>query len=120
MLQLQGELPFSETVSEDQQTIVLTFNTAILPKHLKVGYLKVAVDVYVPNPLQCYCCYKFGHHKRNCKLNQGEHVCRRCGNSNFVHQSDDDCEFGIRCVNARMNMLQLLDPAQFGRRKKKL
>ena len=82
-------------------TIVLTFNTAISPKYLKVGYLKVAVDVYVPNPLQCFCCYRFGHHERNCKLNQGEHVCRRCGNSKLVHSSDDDCEFGIRCVNCK-------------------
>ena len=92
---------FRDSVRRPTNTIVLTFNTAILPKHLKVGYLKVAVDVYVPNPLQCYCCYKFGHHERNCKLNQGEHVCRRCGNSNLVHQSDDDCEFGIRCVNCK-------------------
>ena len=92
---------FRDSVSRPTNTIILTFNTAILPKYLKVGYLKVAVDVYIPNPLQCYCCYKFGHHERNCKLNQGEHVCRRCGNSNLVHSSEDDCEFGIRCINCK-------------------
>ena len=92
---------FRDSVRRPTNTIVLTFNTATLPKYLKVGYLKVAVDVYVPNPLQCYCCYRFGHHERNSKLNQGEHVCRRCGNSNLVHSSDDDCEFGIRCVNCK-------------------
>ena len=52
-------------------------------------------------PFNVTVCYRFGHHERNCKLNQGEHVCRRCGNSNLVHSSDDDCEFGIRCVNCK-------------------
>ena len=108
---------FRDSVRRPTNTIILTFNTAILPKYLKVGYLKVAVDVYIPNPLQCYCCDKFGHHERNCKLNQGEHVCRRCGNSNLVHSSEDDCEFGIRCINCKG---ELLDPVQFGRRKRKL
>ena len=31
--------------------IILTFQTAIIPKTLKVGYLEVPVDLYIPNPL---------------------------------------------------------------------
>ena len=47
-------------VKRESNTIILTFQTAIIPKTLKVGYLKVPVNLYVPNPLQCYTCFKFG------------------------------------------------------------
>ena len=47
-------LPSSEVYRmETQNSIILKFNTAILPKVLKIEYLKVPVDVYIPNPLQC-------------------------------------------------------------------
>ena len=79
---------FRDGVRRPTNTIVLTFGTSILPKSLKVGYLGVAVDLYIPNPLQCYCCYKFGHHENRGKLDQGEDLCRRCGNSNVNHKSE--------------------------------
>ena len=44
-------------------TFVLTFNTPILPTVVKIGFIQVKVDVYIPNPLQCYNCQVFGHHK---------------------------------------------------------
>ena len=91
---------FRDGVRRPTNTLVLTFGTAILPKSLTVGYLKVAVDVYIPNPLQCYSCYKFGHHEKKCKLNQGE-LCRRCGNSNVVHKSADICDQEIKCINCK-------------------
>ena len=40
-------------VKRETNTIILTFQTAIIPKIWKVGYLKVPIDLYVPNPLQC-------------------------------------------------------------------
>ena len=43
---------FRDGIKKPTNTIVLTFNTAILPKCLKVGYLRVTVDLYIPNPLQ--------------------------------------------------------------------
>ena len=53
---------YRDNVKRNTNTIVLTFNTSILPKWLKVGYLKVLVDMYIPNPLQRYACFKYGHH----------------------------------------------------------
>ena len=32
-------------------TFVLTFNTPILPTVVKIGFIQVKVDVYIPNPL---------------------------------------------------------------------
>ena len=40
-------------------TLVLTFSNPNLPKTIKVGYLVVKVNVYIPNPLRCYNCQKF-------------------------------------------------------------
>ena len=37
-------------VKRETNTIILTSQTAIIPKTLKAGYLKVPVDLYVPDP----------------------------------------------------------------------
>ena len=35
-------------------TLILTFNRPLLPDTIKVGYLKLKVRLFVPNPLQCF------------------------------------------------------------------
>ena len=89
---------FRDNVKRNTNTIVLTFNTSILPKWLKVGYLKVLVDMYIPNPLQCYACFKYGHHERSCKLHAGGELCRRCGITGYTHD-ESKCPNPIKCVN---------------------
>ena len=37
---------------KDTNTFVFTFNTSVLPKQLKVPFLRVSVDPYIPNPLR--------------------------------------------------------------------
>ena len=89
---------FRDNVKWSTNTIVLTFNTSILPKWLKVGYLKVLVDMYIPNPLQCYACFKYRHHERSCKLYGGDELCRRCGITGVTHD-ESRCTNEIKCVN---------------------
>ena len=89
---------FRDNVKRSTNTIVLTFNTSILPKWLKVGYLKVLVDMYIPNPLQCYACFKYGHHERSCKLYGGDELCRRCGITGVTHD-ESRCINEVKCVN---------------------
>ena len=62
---------FRDNVKRSANTIVLTFNASILPKWLKVGYLKVLVDMYIPSPLQCYACFKYGSSIEKGVLGQG-------------------------------------------------
>ena len=38
---------------KDTNTFVFTFNSSALPKQLKVVFLRVSVDPYIPNPLRC-------------------------------------------------------------------
>ena len=40
-------------------TYVLTFNAPVLPKKIKVAFLSVNVEVYIPNPRRCYQCQVF-------------------------------------------------------------
>ena len=47
-------------------TLLLTFNTVVPPKSLRIFYQIIPVDVYVSNPLRCFNCQKFGHHEDKC------------------------------------------------------
>ncbi|KAG1667768.1 Kinesin-like protein KIF21B [Nymphon striatum] len=76
-------------------TIILTFNIPEPPKSIKAAYLNVSVDKYIPNPLRCFKCQKFGHHQTSCKH---EAVCGRCGVANHT---DDGCEKTPCCVNCK-------------------
>ena len=89
---------FRDNVKRSTNTIVLTFSTSILPKCLKVGYLKVPVDIYIPNPLQCYACFKYGHHENKCRLYGGDELCRRCGIKGVTHD-ESRCTNEVKCVN---------------------
>ena len=44
-------------------TYILNFNTPKPPTEIKIGYLITKVETYIPNPLRCHNCQKFGHHK---------------------------------------------------------
>ena len=89
---------FRDGKKRETNTIVLTFNSAILPKSLKVGYLNVGVDSYIPNPLHCYTCYKYGHHEHRCNKAGSEGVCRHCGEVACTHDSAN-CKNSIKCAN---------------------
>ena len=46
----------------DTNTILLTFNSVVPPKTLKIFYRIIPDEMYVPNPLRCFNCQRFGHH----------------------------------------------------------
>ena len=48
-------------------TFILTFQSQTLPKDIRVGYYRVTVSQFIPNPIRCYKCQKFGHTKFNCR-----------------------------------------------------
>ena len=73
--------------------LILTFKTPILPSTIKIGYLSVRVDMYIPNPLQCFNCYRFGHHERTCT---SQSICRCCGTS---HDEMQNCTKTPKCSN---------------------
>ncbi|MCU7858551.1 MAG: hypothetical protein KZQ86_01700 [Candidatus Thiodiazotropha sp. (ex Lucinoma kastoroae)] len=88
-----------DRILKDTNTFVFTFNTPVLPKQLKVAFLRVSVDVYIPNPLRCYQCQLFGHHEDRCNKTT---VCANCGEPE--HCSDaKNCTNTAKCVNCSGN-----------------
>ena len=73
-LQEQGVVEVHRvTVKKDTEkvptnTLFLTFNTPDLPKEITVSALKVKVALFVPNPMCCFNCNKFGHTSQHCKV----------------------------------------------------
>ena len=80
---------------QSTHTFIITFNRTTLPTSLKVGYLNVKVDLFIPNPLRCFGCQRFGHHKNNCTA---EPSCVRCGQQGH---EDSQCTSTPSCVNCK-------------------
>ena len=78
-------------------TLILTFNTPKIPDSLKICYLNIPVSQYVPNPIRCYKCQRFGHVTSKCKHNE---VCARCS---ATGHKDDTCTKEHKCVNCEEN-----------------
>ena len=73
--------------------LILTFNSSVLPESIEAGYIKLRVRPYVPNPLRCFKCQRFGHSSQNCR---GRQTCAKC--SGHEHSSES-CESSLHCVN---------------------
>ena len=82
-------------------TLLLTFNSVVTPKTLKIFYQIIQVELYVPNPLRCFNCQKFGHHENNCPADLGS-VCEKCGTGNHDHLASQ-CKKPAKCVNCGEN-----------------
>ena len=76
-------------------TVILTFALPSLPTGIDAAYLYVRVDPYIPNPLRCFKCQRFGHHKNNCKRKA---ACAKCGSG---EHDDSSCTETHLCVNCK-------------------
>ena len=75
-------------------SVILTFNSTDLPREVKVGYLSVKVRPYVPAPMRCFRCLRFGHTRDSCR---NRPTCGKCAATD--HTSDDCPAETPRCVN---------------------
>ena len=66
---------------------------------MKVAFLSVNVEVYIPNPLRCYQCQVFGHHEDYCMKTP---VCGNCGGERHCNE-DRSCKNTAKCVNCNYN-----------------
>ena len=82
-------------VLSDTNNYVLTFNTPKRPTELKYLRKIIPVRPYIPNPLRCYNCQKFGHHENNCKTNHP--VCAKCASP--THPTCNCSSPTAKCAN---------------------
>ena len=74
----------------------MTFNTHKILKEIKIGYQKINVEPYIPNPLKCYKYQRFGHHQDQCTWPP---VCGRYGEYD-IH---NDCQKDYKGANCQGN-----------------
>ena len=78
-------------------TLFLTFSRPTLPESITIScYLRCKVSLFVPKPLQCFTCYKFGHPSSKCKKKDNP-LCGRCGHG--IHEGT--CPHAAFCSNCK-------------------
>ncbi|GFV46230.1 uncharacterized protein TNCV_5037181 [Trichonephila clavipes] len=73
--------------------VILTFSSPTLPQTIKAGYLNCKIRPYIPNPLRCFKCQRFGHSQTSCR---GQLTCSRCAS---VGHASTDCLLELKCIN---------------------
>ncbi|GFT51120.1 RNA-directed DNA polymerase from mobile element jockey [Trichonephila clavipes] len=71
----------------------VSFSSPTLPQSIKAGYLNCKIRPYIPNPLRCFKCQRFGHSQTACR---GQLTSSRCAS---VGHSSADCSLAQKCVN---------------------
>ncbi|GBN46441.1 hypothetical protein AVEN_21609-1 [Araneus ventricosus] len=73
--------------------LIHTFHKPKLPESIRAGYMKLGVRPYIPNPLRCFQCQRFGHAKGACR---GTITCARCAE---IGHDSQQCTAQEKCVN---------------------
>ena len=102
----------------ETNTLLLTFNSANLPTNVKIFYRIIPVELYIPNPLRCFNCQKFGHHESNCSEDPGS-VCERCGKGNHDHHTSQ-CKNPIKCINCGKDHLPKSNLCEIWKKEKEI
>ncbi|GBM78697.1 hypothetical protein AVEN_239932-1 [Araneus ventricosus] len=78
--------------------VILTFDTPVLPKKITAGYISCDIRPYIPNPVRCFKCQRFGHTKTACRGSSA--LCPRC--SEPGHE-ETICQNPEKCFNCKGN-----------------
>ena len=76
-------------------TWILTFDSPRPPARIQVEYLDLPVRPYVPNPMRCFNCHRYGHTKANCRRKA---ACPRCGKEDH---EEVGCKAALQCLNCQ-------------------
>lgn len=74
-------------------SFIVTFDFTERPEILRIGYLDLVTRDYIPDPLRCYRCQKFGHMATSCK---NMALCVRCAKE---EHKPEECKTGLECIN---------------------
>ncbi len=86
---------FRDGKKENTNTFILSFGTPNLPKFINAGYLRLPVSTYIPNPLRCFKCQRYGHHQTKCR---GKMTCQRCSEEGHDNK---ECHGPLLCKNCK-------------------
>lgn len=79
----------------DINTYIITFDAPETPNEIKIRY----TAIYIPNPLRCFNCQRYGHSKNQCTRKS---VCGKCG-ENDPNLTEITCPNETKCPNCKKN-----------------
>lgn len=74
-------------------SVMLCFESSILPSVVHLGYIRFRTRIYRPPPVRCFKCNLFGHISKHCR---GHQRCTKCGSRDHSHS---DCKATLSCSN---------------------
>ena len=77
-------------------SFILTFSAVKPPQSVKAAYKTLEVRPFVPRPMRCFKCHRFGHGKDRCRKETS--ACARCGKGGHAEQG---CSNAPTCINCR-------------------
>lgn len=82
------------------KSVVITFKGSVLPPSVYYGYLRFSVKLFIPSPIRCFNCQKYGHPAKYCYKEVPR--CSRCGGNHDVKLCESIIEVDT-CVNCKGN-----------------
>lgn len=76
-------------------SVLLEFQEAVLPDRVKIECMSFPVRAYVPSPLRCYKCQRYGHIAAVCK---GRQRCPKCGGEHRFEECGDNVQYRRNAV----------------------
>jgi len=89
----------SDQILIETGLITITFSTHKLPESLRIGYEYVPVRPYIPLPLKCKKCLRFGHPTPICKSKE---TCNNCSEEQHTKENEK-CNNPKNCLNCKNN-----------------
>ena len=83
---------------------------------MKIFYRIIPVQLYIPNPLRCFNCQRFGHHESYCPADPGS-VCEKCGAANH-DQHTSQCKNDMVCANCGKDHLPKSNQCEVWKKRK--
>ena len=74
--------------------------------------------MYIPNPLRCFNCQRFGHHENNCPVDLGS-ICERYGMGGHDHHTNH-CTNPAQCVNCGKDHLSRSSDCEVWKKEKEI
>lgn len=84
----------ADGIRKDTETVVIEFQEDEIPKRVMLGVMSYIVREYIPGPVRCFKCQRFGHVATRCRE---QCRCARCGGNHEYGK----CEDGVqpKCCN---------------------
>lgn len=79
---------------KDSETVLIESEGNFVPNKVFLGFMSYPVRVYVPKPLRCFKCQRYGHTAKVCKE---QRRCARCGGDHEYGKCGDGVQ--PRCCN---------------------